>query len=284
MKHRFARVVCAFACLLACRAELLAQSAPQPVQPANQPDGGIGIDRTVPYPVAQVRDAARSALATYRCEAKKEQTDILDCWREGKERITVQLSSKDDGTRVEIRTRKRFMYRFGLGQKEWSTPIFDAMTIALEHTMEPAQGARVRVTSPSRIQQTITGNILMIDEQALTILDGDEQPVRIPRALIARLDVDTGGARRHTLEGFLIGAAVGGGVAVWDGEGYCEFLCFPRKVTVPVFALAFGSIGAAVGSFIGKHKWVEMPLDRVHVSLLPGPSGQGQGLALTFTF
>ena len=96
-------------------------------------------DRTIAYPAAKVLEAARQALATYGCDVKKEKPDYLECTRSrhvgvmvgsGGEKVTVQLTDKGTGTRVQIKTGKGFVGR--LGKKNWSTPIFDEMLTTLK--------------------------------------------------------------------------------------------------------------------------------------------------------
>jgi len=102
-------------------------------------DGSEDVDRMVPFAMERVHAAAKQALATYGCEIKKERPDTLECTRSrhvgvfvgsGGEKVTVQLSAKDDGTRVQVKTGKGFVGR--LGKKNWSTPIFAEMERLLQ--------------------------------------------------------------------------------------------------------------------------------------------------------
>jgi len=97
------------------------------------------IDQTVAFPMAQVLDAAKQALATYGCDIKKETADTLECTRDrhigafvgsGGEKITVHVSEKGKETRVEVKTGKGFVGR--LGKKNWSTPVFEDMLATLK--------------------------------------------------------------------------------------------------------------------------------------------------------
>lgn len=289
MKHQFAGVVCGSAYLLALSGALFAQPAPRGVQPSNPAaqkddpsEGSTDVDRTVAYPVAQVLVAARQALATYRCDnRKKERTDYVECVIDGRnEKVTVQFSAAGSETRVQIKTWK-YWYRL-FDEKNWSTPIFDAMMIALEGPPDPARGARVRLTTPGAARQRLTGNILTVGEKTLTIIDQGGQRVKIPRELVTRVDVSVS-RKRHAVHGFLIGAAVGGllGAMPTDCSGV---VCVPPTVASPLLAVTCGAYGAVIGRFVRSDKWAEMPLDGIRVGLRPGPSAQGGSLTLTFAF
>ena len=129
--------VCLFAfgdALLAERANHLAQASDQEEDQNDPSKGSKDVDRTVAFPLAKVLEAAKLAAATYGCEIKKEDSDSLECTRSrhvgvfvgsGGEKVTVQLSPKDNETRVVVKTGKGFVGR--LGKKNWSTPIFDEM-------------------------------------------------------------------------------------------------------------------------------------------------------------
>jgi hypothetical protein len=256
----------------------------QAVQKDDPSQGSTDVDRTVAYPMAQVLVAARQALATYRCDdRKKERPGYVECVIDGRnEKVTVQFSAEESETRVEIRTGKPHWYR-GFDEKNWSTPIFDAMMIALEQPPDPARGARVRVTAPGAARQRLTGNILTLDEKTLTIIDQGGERVKVPRELVTRLDVSVS-RKRYAVHGFLIGAALGGllGAAPCGSSGHAG--CVSGKGAATFFAVLFGAIGGGVGHFVRSEKWAETPLDRVRFGLRPGPSGHGAGLTLTFAF
>ena len=89
MKRQFSSVVCACASVLMSAGMLYAQpgsgSAPPAgqVQEASTPSqGSKDVDRSVTYPLAQVRDAAKQALTTYGCDIKKEGPEYLECTRD----------------------------------------------------------------------------------------------------------------------------------------------------------------------------------------------------------
>jgi hypothetical protein len=100
---------------------------------------GGDVDTVVSHPVEKVRDAVRLALATYGCDIKKDESDLIECTRSrrmgiavgsGGEKITVQLMAQEVATRLVIKTGKGFVGR--LGKKNWSTPVYDETIKVLE--------------------------------------------------------------------------------------------------------------------------------------------------------
>jgi hypothetical protein len=255
--------------------------------------------------MAQVLVAAKQAVTTYRCFLTKEQPGYLECTRERNrgvngagERVIVRLSASGSDTRVEIKTGREFWFQLPFGQRNWSTPIFVAMMSALERPpdltegarigvpatgSEPAVGTRVRVTAPGAGGKPRIGNVLTVDEKTLSIISEDSERVSVPRESVTRLDVSTG-QKRHLVHGLLIGAAVGSLLGGLLGPGCYEGICFTRGEVAMILGLSFGAGGAVEGWRLKSDKWVELPLDRVHVGLAPAPSGQGAGLTLTLVF
>jgi hypothetical protein len=129
------------ACVLVMVAMLLAPGAAAARQEKDPTDGSKDVDRVVQHAPERVLGAAKQALSTYGCEVKKERGDYLECTRSrhvgvfvgsGGEKVTVQLSATDGGTRVVIKTGKGFVGR--LGKKNWSTPIFTELERLLQQS------------------------------------------------------------------------------------------------------------------------------------------------------
>ena len=154
-------------------------------------------------------------------------------------------------------------------------------------------GVRVRIavaTSRDRLKGTVQG----LDERFLSVISDDHQLVQVPRSSITALE--TGWGRRgNARKGLVIGAisgAAGGLLACaasaggddWPFDDDHDSVCNDGDwVAVPAVAAAvYGGIGALIGHFIKTDRWMEVPLDKVRVSLTT-PAG-GVGLAISFGF
>ena len=134
----FVFTVCISAPLFSASLNAGVQSQAQEDAKADPTKGSKDVDSVVAYPLERVLRAAKEALTVYGCDIKKEKPDYLECTRDrhigvlvgsGGEKVTVQLTSKEGGTRVQIKTGKGFVGR--VGKKNWSTPIFAEMTTTL---------------------------------------------------------------------------------------------------------------------------------------------------------
>ena len=138
-------ISCVVVSLFAVTEPLVGEARRQQAPPAAQAEqedpskGSKDVDRTVSYPMAQVLEAAKQAVATYGCDIKKETADYVECTRDrhigafvgsGGEKITVRLNTQGTETRVVIKTGKGFVGR--LGKKNWSTPVFEDMLATLK--------------------------------------------------------------------------------------------------------------------------------------------------------
>jgi hypothetical protein len=153
-------------------------------------------------------------------------------------------------------------------------------------------GVRVRIAA-SGSKERLKGTVQSLDQGVLAVISDDHQLVRVPRATITSLE--TGWGRKgNAKKGFIIGAAIGvaGGLLVcaasdeewpFDESGVNSSCDGGEWVGIPLLAGGtYGGIGALIGHFIKSDRWIEVPLDRVKVSL--GPAREGLGLALSVRF
>jgi hypothetical protein len=164
---------------------------------------------------------------------------------------------------------------------------------AAEDPQPLGPGVRVRIavaTSRDRLK----GTVQALDESVLSVISDDHELIRVPRSSITGLE--TGWGRRgNAKRGLVIGGLVGVGVGLLvcgvdetyrhdsdriSEDTAChggEWVAFPLLTGV-----AYGGLGALIGHFIKTDRWVEVPLDRVKVSLGPAPAGVGLSLSVRF--
>jgi len=155
-------------------------------------------------------------------------------------------------------------------------------------------GIRVRLAVTAS-RDLLKGTVQALDRDVLSVISDDHQLVKVPRASITRLETGwgrKGNARKGLVIGGLIG--VGGGLLVCgtDDDNFFEGLndstnlstCDGGEwVALPLLTGAvYGGVGALIGHFIKSDRWVELPLDKVRMSV--GPSRHGLGLSLSVRF
>jgi len=154
-------------------------------------------------------------------------------------------------------------------------------------------GVRVRL-SVAASRDLLKGTVQALDQRVLSVISDDHQLVQVPRASITRIETGwgrKGNARKGLIIGGLIG--VGGGLLVcgtddehpFDGRGTNLDTCdgAGEWITLPLLTgAAYGGLGALIGHFIKSDRWVELPLDKVRMSV--GPSRRGLGLSLSVSF
>jgi hypothetical protein len=162
---------------------------------------------------------------------------------------------------------------------------------------DPSLGPGVRVRlSVAASRDQLKGTVQALDRDTLSVISDDRQLVKVPRASITRLETGwgrKGNARKGLIIGGLIG--VGGGLLVCGADDDDFFGDFDHStnldtcdgagewVALPLFAGAvYGGIGALIGHFIKGDRWVELPLDKVRMSV--GPSRRGLGVSLSVRF
>lgn len=149
-----------------------------------------------------------------------------------------------------------------------------AQTAAL-HT-----GQRVRVTSAVEATPVWTGVIEAIDADTLHLRHAGkagDTVANIPMASIARVEVSRG---RHSrwLTGLAIGMGAGAAGGAILGASSEDDLLFSSGDKAMIGAVGFGVLGGAVGVVAGAltktERWETVPVDRVTVTLAPGPGGR----------
>lgn len=148
-------------------------------------------------------------------------------------------------------------------------------------------GSRVRLRAPSILEGRIEGLVLDADDHALLVGTDHGPPLRVPRDAVARLEVSTG-RRGHALQGMAIGGAAAGVMfALLDEEEYCaEYVdpsetCPGRAEMVGMGVVGGAAWGLLIGHLVKGHRWSQVPLERVQVSLAPARTRGTWGMALS---
>jgi hypothetical protein len=170
-------------------------------------------------------------------------------------------------------------------------------------TAQLQPGERVRVTRQPicppntscavRPPQKIVGTLLSVSGDSLLLAtDGGDGQVVVPLVSASRIQV-VRGSKRATSRGTGIGAVLGGvlglvgAVATYqECEGFCPADFGPGGTAVGgllLGGLLGAGVGAVVGSLVTIDRWVDMPVQRMRVSLGPQPHGRfGFGASVTF--
>ncbi len=153
------------------------------------------------------------------------------------------------------------------------------------------RGARVRLTSASSSGARLQGTVESVDDTTLTIINDDHQMVKVSRAQLTKVEMAwgrKGRARNGLLIGGLVGLAAGVLVAATPDALCTKFDCAPlttgEKVGLALGATAvYGAMGAGIGALVKTDRWVEVPPDKIRVSVAP-TSGRGIAVGVTFGF
>jgi hypothetical protein len=144
-------------------------------------------------------------------------------------------------------------------------------------------GQAVRITAPAVDLDRHVGPLLALRTDTLVV--GGDSSIAVAVADVVRFEVRSG-TRRHPGRGagigFLAGAVVGAGAGVWfasAGEETCQIGAAGCIAVGTVLVGGAGAvIGAGVGALIATPKWRTIPVNSLHVHVVP----QGERLAVAF--
>ena len=158
--------------------------------------------------------------------------------------------------------------------------------------LQPGQRLRVTAVAPGRFTGVTVGSLVKVGPDSVTLLDPERSAVtELPLNSITRIEVSQG-KRRHTWQGALIGAGVGGLGALaiaGDSSGLCGTYDMPHPCSnsekVALGALVVG-FWAGIGAWLGHRKqsedWSDSTVARLRVTLLPKRGGGRVALTVTF--
>ena len=142
-----------------------------------------------------------------------------------------------------------------------------------------AYNTRVRIYVPSRSIWWVVGEVVKMTPDTLVIQRG-RKLFSVPSSAISRFEVSLR-QHRNTGKGLMVGLALNalswGSLATDDeatlAEGYAVIIMTPVLLIIPTF----------IGALIKSDKWVEVPPQRLNLSVAP-TSTKGLRAALTFNF
>ena len=145
-----------------------------------------------------------------------------------------------------------------------------------------AYNTRVRIYVPSRSKWWMVGEVVKMTPDTLVIQRG-RKLFSVPRSEISNFEVSLR-QRRNTMKGLAVGLALNaflwGAVASGDdneknniGLIYVLWIATPSLLIIPL----------SIGAIIKSDKWVEVPPQRLNLSLAP-TSTKGLRAAFTFNF
>ena len=142
--------------------------------------------------------------------------------------------------------------------------------------------AKVRVQAPSIQKRRISGRLIKMTQDTLVIQRGHTF-FQVPVSSISNFEVSIG-RYRNTNRGIAIGVGLGFAIIApsvlredpeWRG---LAFLVYGGTISLPICI-----VSTLIGAMIKSDKWVEVPPDRLNLSLAP-TSTKGLRAALTFNF
>ncbi|MDE0396865.1 MAG: hypothetical protein OXL96_03570 [Candidatus Poribacteria bacterium] len=211
--------------------------------------------------------------------------------KEGAKRtITGRIVNKD-ATGISVKVRNRW------GRTaDWTIDYDDIDTLVVDKYIQDIEkyreigaqyNARVRFNAPSISKSRMVGRLVKMKQDTLIIQQG-RRFYEVPRSSISNLEISLGQHRntdKGMLFGFVLGTAIFAATTITAEETPDSFL------DEKALAELFGAIGGVSIFFIStlfgaaskSDKWVEVPPQRLNLSLAP-TSTKGLRAALTFNF
>lgn len=143
--------------------------------------------------------------------------------------------------------------------------------------LEELRGERVRVAIPNVPARTVVGRLEGVTRDALVVRPRRGAPAEtIPLSSIGRLEMSSG-FRSHAGRGAALGGLVGGafGLALGAAAGDACWGCTGKEVAsgTALLSLLTAGVGAGLGALVGagarSERWVEVPVARLDLGLVP---------------
>lgn len=157
------------------------------------------------------------------------------------------------------------------------TALLGVLLAAAAAVPPPSAGDRVRVTRSEPAGAPLVGTLVGLDAEAVVLRPfPDAAPVRVPVSEVKRFEV-SGGRRPQSLQGALIGTAVGTlpGLALTFGDYSSDVHgSGPDPLAVAAVGAAAGAVlGAVIGRAVKSEQWSPFPLASASAGVSPAPGG-----------
>jgi hypothetical protein len=159
--------------------------------------------------------------------------------------------------------------------------------LAAATTAEAGVGSRVRIHDSSGNALPITGTLTAVSAERLELEPSYGDRLEVPRASVKLLEV-SGGIRRRSSDGALMGAVVGVALALVAEKKamrQCESsaYCLHDGVLVGLFTVPLATaVGLGIGSGLSAEVWNPSRLPAPVASHAPEPRAMGLRFALRF--
>lgn len=155
----------------------------------------------------------------------------------------------------------------------------------------PSPGSRVRITAPRHDLKRAVGVVQDTSSSAPTVQFSRLPTTTIPRSDITALDISIG-HRRRGMEGFGLGALIGGGFGIFlglaSGDDEAGFIQFSAEEKAALAGVVLGVTGAIVGLLAGLGSrtdvWQPTSRARLHPTVFPTVTGDAFGLRVGLAF
>lgn len=127
-------------------------------------------------------------------------------------------------------------------------------------------GDRIRIDAPGEVQHHFVGTLLFPPSDTLLLASPNGPPVTVHPARITSLEVSRGrSGARGAFRGLIIGVPVGlllGFVGGNEPEQQCYGCPVKRRSgrDIAVGTVAGAATGALIGGFVGRERWISVPL------------------------
>jgi hypothetical protein len=127
----------------------------------------------------------------------------------------------------------------------------------------------------------LTGRLVAITDETVTLREGKDRTISVPRQAVERLEVKRSG---HPWVGGLVGVAAGFAIGYalgYNSEKDCSGMCMPEAAGLGAGVLLALPAGA-VGALLTSGGWQPVPMENVRVAIALRRGGATAGITMRF--